>query len=83
MAYTSQYVLDEISKATPLKYKMMKCLVDKYVQNTLIFDTNVLTLADVYIKNVIIPDKYVIDARHIAVATGTRLILWSAITWAT
>ena len=73
MAFTSQYVLNEISRATPKKYWMMTDLIYKYVQSILGFEKNVLTLADVYVKSGIVPGKYLSDAQHIAVAAVNKI----------
>ena len=71
--FTSKYVHHEIAGDTPVRYKKMKKLIDEYVQSILDFDQRVLNLADIYIKNGIIPEKFVRDAHHIAMATVNRL----------
>jgi predicted nucleic acid-binding protein len=71
--FTSKYVLDEISADNPQKYRKMKDLIDRYVQHTLYFNEEVLNLADIYVKNDIIPVKFITDARHIATATVNKL----------
>ena len=71
--FTSQFVFDEIIEDTPIKYRNMTELIDKYIQNILDFDQRVLNLADIYVKNGIIPVKYINDAKHIATATVNKL----------
>ena len=71
--FTSEYVYSEISKDTLLKYRKMKELIDKYVGTILNFDQDVLNLAEIYVKNGIIPAKYITDARHIASASVNEL----------
>ena len=71
--FTSEHVYDEIVKDTPEKYLKMKLLIDKYVNNILNFDQKVLNMADIYVKNGIIPVKYFRDAQHIAMATVNGL----------
>ncbi|MDR1429174.1 MAG: hypothetical protein LBI85_02700, partial [Spirochaetaceae bacterium] len=72
-AYTSAYVLGEISRDTPERYRKMKNLIDKYVPHVLSFTVEAQVLAAVYIKNHIIPANYETDALHIAAATVNRL----------
>jgi predicted nucleic acid-binding protein len=71
--YTSQYVYDEIEQDSPEKYKKMVTLLEKYAQHTLSFNKEADDLAEVYVKNRIIPLKYMTDARHIAAATVNKL----------
>ena len=71
--FTSEYVYNEISKDSLLKYRKMKKLIDKHVRNILTFDRRVLNLAEKYVKNGIIPEKYITDARHIATASVNDL----------
>jgi predicted nucleic acid-binding protein len=71
--YTSQYVLDEIARDTPGKFKKMRGLIDKYVQDTIYFNEEVQNLADLYVERRIIPAKFITDARHIAAATVSKL----------
>ena len=72
-AFISKYVYEEIVKDTPIKYQKMKELIDKYVLNILDYDRQVIDLADIYVKNGIIPAKYIRDALHIAAATINKL----------
>ena len=71
--YTSEYVYDEVAKDIPRKFLKMKWLLDKYLQNILDYDQKILNLADVYVKNGIIPAKHITDARHIASASVNNL----------
>jgi predicted nucleic acid-binding protein len=60
--YTSQYVYDEIERDSPEKYKKMAALLEKYAQHTLSFNKEADDLAEIYVKNRIIPLKYMTDA---------------------
>ncbi|MCL2833982.1 MAG: hypothetical protein FWD78_12490 [Treponema sp.] len=71
--FVSEYVIGEILRDTSIKSKKMRALIDKYVKNTLYVDQRTLNLADLYIKNGIIPLKYLNDARHIALAAVNKL----------
>ncbi|GHV46216.1 hypothetical protein AGMMS49546_33790 [Spirochaetia bacterium] len=71
--YTSWYVQDEIARDTPEKYEKMRSLLEKYAQPTVSFNEEASALAEIYIKNRIIPLKYRTDALHIATATVNRL----------
>jgi hypothetical protein len=72
-AFISKFVYDEISKASSLKYWKMQELIEKYIVNILIPNQDSLTLANIYIRNGIIPVKYLTDASHIAIATVNKL----------
>ncbi|MDR0877427.1 MAG: hypothetical protein LBN21_05195 [Treponema sp.] len=71
--YTSWFVQNEIARDTPEKYKKMQELLEKYAQKTVSFNKEASTLAEIYIKNQIIPLKYRTDALHIATATVNNL----------
>ncbi|GHV65379.1 hypothetical protein AGMMS49587_19540 [Spirochaetia bacterium] len=71
--YTSWYVQDEIARDAPEKYKKMQSLLEKYAQDIVSFNDEADDLAEIYIKNKIIPLKYKTDALHIATATVNRL----------
>jgi predicted nucleic acid-binding protein len=71
--YTSQYVRDEIKRDSPKKYERMVNLLEKHVLHTLSFSKEAYLLAEVYIKNRIIPQKYMTDALHIATAAVNQL----------
>ena len=51
----------------------MVALLEKYAQHTLSFDKEADVLAEIYVKNKIIPLKYMTDAQHIATATVNKL----------
>jgi predicted nucleic acid-binding protein len=65
--YTSVYVIQELEQAFEPKRKKMLALLDEY--NIKILDANVEAerLADVYVREGIIPAKYSTDGLHIAV----------------
>jgi len=71
--YTSAYVLREINKAPEPKKSQMLDLLKIYNINSLDAGDEVERLADVYIKESIIPLKYSTDALHIASATVSDL----------
>lgn len=68
-AFTSDYVLKELARANPIKYRKMASLIEKYVNYVVFLKSDIDFLADVYVEKGIIPEKYITDARHIAVAT--------------
>ena len=72
--FSSRYVYNEISKDIPMKYRKMLGLIDKYVLKILEYDQKVFDLAEKYVKNGIIPVKYITDARHIASASVNQLV---------
>jgi hypothetical protein len=72
-AYTSNYVIDELSKDTAERFNAMNSLVDKYHIEVLPSDAEIGRLGALYIKKGIIPEKYKDDALHIAAATVNRL----------
>jgi hypothetical protein len=67
-AFISSAVLEEISKAPESKQKALVSLVEKYDLIPLEIDEEIESLAGLYIKNKVIPQKYEMDAVHIAVA---------------
>jgi predicted nucleic acid-binding protein len=66
--YTSRYVIDELSRASEEKATRMLGLIREY--NIEIFDTDAEAeqLASLYVVEGIIPEKYLADAIHIAIA---------------
>jgi predicted nucleic acid-binding protein len=71
-AYTSQYVVDELSNAPEPKRSDMLALLEKY--NILIIpkSDDAEKLADTYLKaNGGIPSKKILDAQHIALVAET------------
>jgi len=68
--YTSFVVLDEINKTTDnQKRERMLGLIKEYDVGVMEDDSEADTLADIYVREGIIPIKYRDDALHIAVAT--------------
>ena len=72
-AYTSDYVIDELERAPIEKSNKMIGLISKYGIKVLESDIAASILADLYIKQGIIPLKYRSDALHIAIATVSGL----------
>jgi predicted nucleic acid-binding protein len=69
-AYTSFAVLDEINKTSQAqKREDMLALIKEYDIGVLEDDSEADALADIYVREGIIPSKYRDDALHIAVAT--------------
>ena len=68
-AYTSAYVADELDDADEPKRSNMLALISEYGVTTLPGNKEVERLAAIYVKEGIIPAKYLVDALHIAVAT--------------
>jgi hypothetical protein len=67
--YTSEYAVLELKKAQEPKRVNMLNLIDKYNIKTLDATGEIEQLANLYISSCIIPEKYLIDASHIACAT--------------
>jgi len=68
-AYTSLYVTDELEDAHEPKRSKMLELITEYDIKVLDVSDEAWHLADVYVKEGIIPPKFTYDAFHIAVAT--------------
>jgi hypothetical protein len=71
--YTSIYVINELEKAPDEKRDKMLDLIPDFKITTLFEDINTTNLADLYIKNNIIPLRFVMDARHIAISVVNKL----------
>ena len=71
--YTSEYVTYELQKADEPKRSKMMELIDKYSIHVLEVNEETDRLANVYVKEGIIPAKYVLDSAHISVATVNGL----------
>jgi hypothetical protein len=69
LAYTSVYVADELSNAPSPKRENMLGLIERYSIEVLPVSENADILADMYVKQGIIPIKYRTDGVHIAVAS--------------
>ena len=71
--YTSDYVIFELQKAPEPKRSDMMALIEKYNIQVLEIGEEVDRLADVYIREGIIPKKYGLDSAHISAATVNNL----------
>jgi predicted nucleic acid-binding protein len=73
IAYTSDYVLQELLKAKEPKRSKMVDLIEQY--NVRLLEANEIaeTLADKYVSGEIIPPGYRTDGIHIAMATINNL----------
>lgn len=71
--YISEIVIVEINRAPQKKKEELLGLLNKYVFEELIFDESAKILADRYIQEGIIPQKYQEDAFHIAIASSNNL----------
>jgi predicted nucleic acid-binding protein len=67
-AYTSTYVIDELQKAPSPKREEMLKLISDYGIEVLESNDKAFDLADLYIKNNIIPKRSRVDGVHIAMA---------------
>jgi predicted nucleic acid-binding protein len=67
--YTSVITYHELTAAPEPKRTKMLELIGKYHITVLAESDDSIKLADMYIKNGVIPAKKVLDARHIAIAT--------------
>ena len=72
-AYTSLYVVDELNHAHEPKRSNMLTLINKYDISVLNISDEARELADIYVKDGIIPFKYIYDGLHIACATVNDL----------
>ena len=71
--YISERVMVEIGKAPELKRIALLNIINDMDMESLIIDEETRVLADRYIKEGLIPEKYDDDALHIAVATINNL----------
>jgi len=72
-AYTSDYVIDELELASPDKRDKMIGLIAEYGIKVLESVETASKLADLYVAESIIPEKYRTDGLHIAIATVNEL----------
>ena len=72
-AYTSTYATDELENALEEKRDKMMGLISQYNITVLAPTDEAVRIADIYITEKIIPQKYRTDALHIAVATVNDL----------
>jgi predicted nucleic acid-binding protein len=67
--YTSDYVIAEIMGCEEPKQSLMRSLIDEFGVITLPLNIEAETLADAYVAEGIIPEKYRADGLHIAVTS--------------
>ncbi len=67
--YTSLYVTDELGNAPEPKRTKMLSLIQEYGIVVLPNDSEAETLADIYVSDGVIPERFRYDGLHIAVAT--------------
>ena len=68
-AYTSEYVAIELRNAPEPKRSEMLALIDKYSIGVFDFDAESTRLANIYVQEGVIPERFRFDAAHIAIAT--------------
>jgi predicted nucleic acid-binding protein len=68
-AYTSEYVAIELRNAQEPKRSKMLALIDEYGITVFGFDEESTRLANLYVQDSVIPERFRFDAAHIAVAT--------------
>ena len=73
IAFTSGYVVAEIMRAPEAKRSLMLGLVDKYNMTVLGLSDEAERLAHIYVREKIIPEKFMTDGIHIAVTTVNDL----------
>ena len=71
--YTSSYVLDELNNAGEVKRNKMLALIEQYDIQLVKNSTEILHLAREYIKEGMIPEKYLDDALHVASASVNNM----------
>ena len=72
--FTSEYVLDELEDTKDAeKLKKMKALITDYAINVLPGNDETIRLAELYIAEGVMPEKFSTDAIHIAAATVASL----------
>jgi predicted nucleic acid-binding protein len=73
--FTSQYVIDELLNAPQEKRELMLGLIAQYRIEILPPSSEAQRLANLYAAEGVIPERYVDDRRHIAVATVNDLAM--------
>ncbi len=68
-AYTSLAVIEEISRAPEKEKNQMLNLIKQFDLHVLEVDMEAQALADIYVREGIIPEKFRNDALHIAIST--------------
>ena len=71
--YTSEYVTYELQKADEPKRTKMMALIEKYNIRVLEINEETDHLANVYVREGIMPAKYGLDSAHISTATVNNL----------
>ena len=72
-AFTSTYVTDELEKAPEAKRDKMMSLITEYSITVLAPNDEAVKLADIYVAEAVIPQKYRTDGLHIALAAVNDL----------
>jgi hypothetical protein len=72
-AFTSTYVTDELENASAEKREKMMGLIVEYGISVLAPNEESVRMAGIYVREGIIPQKYLTDGLHIAVATVNDL----------
>lgn len=72
-AYTSDYVLEELEKAEEPKKSKMLSLIEEYNITILEFNEDAEKLADIYVKEGVIPERFRYDGIHIAISAINEL----------
>jgi len=72
-AYTSRFVINELNDAPKTKREKMLNLILEYDIPILETNDETMRIADIYIEEKIIPQKYRTDGLHIAIATVNDL----------
>ena len=72
-AFTSTYVTDELESAPEIKRDKMLSLITEYGIAVLAPNEEAVRLADIYVSEGVIPQKYRTDGLHIAIATVNDL----------
>ena len=67
--YTSEYVIYELQSSAEPKRTNMIALIKKYGVNILKTDDEAVRLANIYIQNNIIPERFLLDGVHISIAS--------------
>ena len=72
-AYTSAYVVEELEDAAEPKRSNMLALIGKYSIKVLGVNDEAERLAEIYVKDGVIPARFIYDGLHIAIATTNDL----------
>ena len=72
-AFTSAYVIDELIEAEEPKRSNMLGLITEYSIKALSYSDEARDLAEIYVKEGVIPPRFTYDALHIAIATTNDL----------